>query len=338
LLKYISNYTFGWADLVIEMVSSYFIYNNLIIKILSSKHPLHFKGVLMISVAAILWGVGYPFWKILGKKIDIFSLTSISFLLSSLLILITGRLSPRVLFYQFKKHPFIFVLLGLSAGVLGSGLFFYALFYIDAGVVAFLEKLQVISVLICARLFLGEVFPSNKIPLVIFTLVIALFITVPNPFSFDLETLNLLGVVAAIMSAVFYGANVIMYKLVGDSNITPQEVAFFRMFLGGLSAVPVFMIDQNAIDVVCNLNREDIITLVVLCFFSQVLAFNFFITGLQYTSSATAGFLELLTPIVAMAFSVAFFGEVVSYTQVIAIPIYLFCILYLTLPSRKLIT
>ena len=75
--------------------------------------------------------------------------------------------------------------------------------------------------------------------------------------------------------------------------------------------------------------------LIALCIISQALAFKLFVSGLKHTSAATSGFIELLTPIVAMIVGVNFFAEKLSFQQLVVIPFYLTSIALLTIPKKS---
>ncbi len=113
-------------------------------------------GVVLVLLSAIVWGVSYPLWKVIFQQVHPLVLTSITFLFASTLIFVMKRLSPANLYSQFQANKLFLLLLGLSSGLLGSGLICYSLSRVDAGIVSILEKLQPIFTVITARIFLHD--------------------------------------------------------------------------------------------------------------------------------------------------------------------------------------
>ena len=287
-----------------------------------------------MCAASVIWGIGYPFWKILSKELDVLSLTSMSFIITSVALFLIDKHKVSDLIVNFKKSPLLIVMLGLSAGILGTGLFFIALERLDSGIVAFLEKLQAVSVLICAKIFLKEKFPLSKVPLVFLTLFLALLLTIENPLKIDLAKLDLIGILAGFSCAIFYGANVVMYKILDQKGIPSSDIVFFRMFVGGLLIVPILLFKENAIETIIKIAPAHLFLLITLCLICQAAAFKLFVSGLKHTTAATSGFIELLTPVVAMLVGVNFFGEKLSPQQLLIIPFYIASIILLTIPKK----
>jgi drug/metabolite transporter (DMT)-like permease len=293
------------------------------------------KGPLLVTGASVIWGIGYPFWKVLSANLDFLSLTLLSFLATSAVLFTIDHHTIPKLIASFNKAPLLIITLGLSAGICGTGLFFIALERLDSGLVAFLEKLQVISVLIFARIFLHELLAPKKIPVVFLTLMLAFFLMVPDPLHIDLQKLDLLGLCAGVACSAFYGANVVMYKLLSKKEIPNNDIVFFRMFIGGILILPVVLIQTESLHAIASLEFRNILLLLFLCIVTQAGAFKLFVSGLKYTTAATSGFIELLTPIVALCVGITFFGEMLSVQQLLIIPLYLACIGLLTITPQE---
>jgi probable blue pigment (indigoidine) exporter len=291
-------------------------------------------GALLVTAASVIWGIGYPFWKILSTDLDFLSLTLLSFLTTSVALFIVDQHTISKLISSFNKAPLLIIALGLSAGICGTGLFFIALERLDSGLVAFLEKLQVISVLIFAKIFLHESLSPRKIPVVLLTMILAFFLMVQDPLDVDIQKLDLLGLFAGVACSAFYGANVVMYKLLSKRGIPNNDTVFFRMFIGGTLVLPVVLVRTESLHAIASLDSQNILLLLFLCTVTQAAAFKLFVSGLEYTTAATSGFIELLTPIVALSVGIAFFGETLSVQQFLVIPLYLTCIALLTIPPR----
>ena len=202
-------------------------------------------GIFLVSLASGMWGLTYPIWKVLSAKLPPLVLTSASFIIASMLIMLIDKQSPKALLEKFRANKLSLLILGLSAGALGTGLIFFALTKIDTGITSVLEKLQPIFTIIVARVFLKDLIPWNKIPLIVFSIFCATIISIGDPFQLSLDNLEIFGVLAAVGSSFFYGSNTVMCKLLLDKDITSKQLIFFRMFLGGLISSLVFIFPGN---------------------------------------------------------------------------------------------
>ncbi len=293
------------------------------------------RGILLILLAATLWGVGYPFWKVLALKASPLGLTAASFCTSAIIMYLYDRKPLWYLREEFRKAPLVITLLGISAGLCGTGLCFLSLRHLDAGIVSFVEKLQAAFVIIFGWMILGEVLPRRRIPLVVLTLLLACLLSAKTPLELSELKFNYAGLAAGVGCAAFYGANVVMYKYLSCRGVGSDEIAFFRMCFGGISVVPVLLLSDGELRTLFQLTLSDYALLFGLIVTSVVIAFKLFVKGIQHTSATTAAILELVTPIVSIFISSLFFDEDVSRFQLVIIPCYLLCILALSLPQSK---
>jgi drug/metabolite transporter (DMT)-like permease len=145
----------------------------------------------------------------------------------------------------------------------------------------------------------------------------------------DLESTSFIAILAGIASAAFYGSNIVMCKSLGNRGLEPREIAFLRMFLGGLFSL-FFIFNTKTKGELLILEYTDVVLLLGVSYLTLVLGFDLFFSGLRYLEAGTTSILELVTPIVALSISIIFFNESINTVQIIAIPIFIYCILKLS--------
>jgi len=227
-------------------------------------------------------------------------------------------------------------LLGLFGGVLGTGLILFALTRIDTGIAALLEKLQPVFVILVARVFLHEIIPSEKIKWMLLAIAFSYPVAVGNLSEVAFKDSDTLGILAAIGASIFYGSNTVICKHLVDKGIRPKELVFFRMGLSSVIATPICFLWPSAGAFNFVLDGETAVLLILGVGISLTSAYVFFFDGLKHISAGTASFLELLTPLVALIMSFVIFGETISSSQMLAIPLFVYFVYRLSLPVRAI--
>ncbi len=295
---------------------------------------VNIKAVLQILASTILWGIGYPFWKFLAIEFSPLTLTLITFTFAATVIFIMYRLSIRELIEKFKTHFILLMLLGLSGGVLGTGLIMYSLSLVDISIASFIEKLQPIFAIAAAKIFLNESLPKGKMPFILLALVCSYFLAVPEPLSPFYSDISYVGVFAAAGASLFYGLNTVICRYLVVDGISAAELTFFRMSIGACQLLPIVYLQGGLTSDLLQKPLNVWLILILASIISLVLAFDMFFRGLKFVSASIATMLELVTPVVAMGVGVYFLNEKVSLSQILAVPVFLFSIYYISSTKR----
>jgi drug/metabolite transporter (DMT)-like permease len=293
------------------------------------------KGVLQVSAGAILWGLGYPLWRLIAMQVSPLLLTSLTFSIAALCMPFLYSLKLDTILRDFRENFFLLILLGLSGGVLGTVLLLFALSRMDSGVTSLLEKLQPVFALIAARMFLGESLPRKSFAYMLAALACSYLIALPDPLGLSVPTSQILAALAAVGSAFFYGVNTVICKFFVDKEIAPRYLLFYRMSLGALFsllACPLFQVEIAS--ELASVDAYHWVLIVVATAISLLIAFDLFLSGLRHVPASLATFLELLTPLFALSTGAMFLDETLSLTQCGAIPFFVFAIVSLTRISR----
>ncbi len=296
----------------------------------------YLSGLLKVLAACVLWGLGYPIWKTLSLAVPPLPLIALTFSLASATIFFVYRLRVRSLLLAFKQHWIALTLIGIFGGVLGTGLILFALSRIDTGIAALLEKLQPVFVVLAARIFLHEAIPRHKIKWMIFALGFSYLIAVPRLDMGSLAEQDSLGLLAAFGASFFYGMNTILSKYLVDTGIQAKELVCFRMGIGSAVAYVFWFLWPGESHVLQTLTGETLGLLVLATAVSLTSAYILFLSGLREIPAATAAFVELLTPLVALGMAYLVFGERLSETQLLAIPFFVFFVYQISKSSKPL--
>ncbi len=291
-------------------------------------------GVMLVALASMLWGLTYPLWKIIALSLPPLVLVFTTFILASVMTFLIDKPSIGVLYAKYRENRLPLIALGFSSGVLGTGLLVFSLTKIDSGVVSVLEKLQPVFTLLTARIFLGDHIPWKKTPLIIFSILCSGMISIGNPFLIKVDELQTLGILAAVAAAFFFGSNTVLSKYLIGRGVSSRQLIFYRMFLGGLMASVAF-IDVSNVRALLTINFSTLLLLVVSAYLSLVLAFELFFSGLKHIDSATASYLELLTPVVAILLGYLFLDERLDMYQTLSLPVFFYSIVKLSQSKRS---
>lgn len=287
-------------------------------------------GVVLVLLGAILWGVTYPLWRVLSQQINPLVLTSITYLFASILIFVIQRLSVNRLYQQFLENKFWLLVMGLFSGALGSPLLCFALSRTDSGIVSILEKLQPIFTVLTARIFLGDLISWRKMPWMFLSILLAGIISVGNPFELNINSPEMLGLLAAVASAFFFGSDTVISKHLINRNIPSKDLVFYRMFIGGVLSTVVAFFFTDTSNVLAPIDFNTLCLIILASYLTLVLAFELFFAGLKHIDSSTASYLELVTPAFAVVCGMIFLSERLDVYQVCAMPVFFYCIFKLS--------
>jgi probable blue pigment (indigoidine) exporter len=236
------------------------------------------------------------------------------------------RLKMTEIIKHLRRDGVLILTLALSGGLFGTGLLFFSLTILDSGVASLLEKLQPISTLVVASFILQETIQRRVIPYMALALLLAAAVSIPDIFTFRSHSFDFLGMAAAIGASIFYGTNTVLCKVLMSRGVSPKELAFFRMGLGSILILPVLPFLPAPIAQLQSLSSSDWCLLILVSLTNLVWAFNLFLTGLTSVTAGVSSFLELISPIVALALGYVFLSETLSDTQMYAIPALILCI------------
>lgn len=288
----------------------------------SKEFYLH--GVLPIALSSTVWAFGYFLRKMILPEIHPLLLTFLTFVIVALLFGMFFANQWHKVWRIFLQYPWSYVSLSFC-GVAGTVLMYMGLVRLDLSVTVLLEKLQPIFIVLLASWFLHEKLSKKQTLFVGLALASSYFLVVPDPTASSFGRIDLVSGGYVILAAFLWAfANIIGKHLLNQQGKS-QEIVLIRFVLGSLMLLPLFIF-RNTLGLTMHLTPFVLGILMGAAIFSTALGYFLFYSGLRHTSASTAGFLELITPLVGVGLGVVFLGEELRTPQILAAVILLFSI------------
>jgi drug/metabolite transporter (DMT)-like permease len=284
-------------------------------------------GVLPIVSASALWAFGYFVRKLLLVDISAVWLSFVTSLLACVMISVQYHPHVRTVWATFGKRPVLYVALACSGTVCGTTLMYFGLERIDLGVASILEKLQPVFTLIFGAALLRERVSKVKILFVAVALAAACVLTTKHIRLPEHADFSVLGALAVVGAAASWGLAAVIGKMALNAEDAPEVLAILRFGVASLLLLPVVLGWPSSHARV--VSGRDVALIVGAAYFSTVQGYMLYYKGLRYVSAGVSGFLELVTPIVALALGVTLLSEHMTRAQAVAAPVLLVAVLLL---------
>jgi drug/metabolite transporter (DMT)-like permease len=299
-------------------------------------HDYVLYGVLPILGASTLWAFGYFIRKTLLKDVSAFALVWLTAVMVAAFMFVGCRLDLKKVWKRFKAHKYRFIGLSVSGVLLGQTLMYIALDRLDLGVTTLLEKLQPIFTIWMAALFLKEKLSANLVPYCVLALISSYFISVPHPLEGGVFKADLIGILAVVAAAFFWGISSTIGRSLAKVDIGAGEIAFLRFSIAAVLSAPFFFLLEGTSLSDHQTSWQFWGLLFIAAIGGTGCGYLLYYRGLKHVDAPTAGFLELLTPVIALGLGIVFLQERLSWTQWSAIPVMLFAVWRITTAPRRL--
>jgi len=273
------------------------------------KHPR--KGYIFVIIAALLWGVSGPSAKFLfNSGITPFQLVQLRLTLSvGILFGVLAVLRPSLLRISIKDIWY-FIFFG-TVGMAGVQFtYLYAISKINVATAVLLQYMAPFFIVIYTALFLKEK-PSRATTLALVSAFTGCYFVV-GAYNLSLLSMNLSGVVSAILSAItfaWYG----IYGEYGMRRYEPWTVLFFAFVFAAL----VWNIAHPPLEAF--FHEYTWIQwgwILYIALFGTLVPFGFYLKGVNLIRAARAGITATLEPIAAGILSAVFLNEILSPLQI----------------------
>jgi drug/metabolite transporter (DMT)-like permease len=291
------------------------------------------KGVLPIFLASVLWAFGYFIRKRLLGDISPIVLTGVISAIVAVFIYAVYRPGLGSMGRHFRAHTLKFIGLSFSGVLFGSTLMLVGLDRLDLGVATLLEKLQPLFTIGMAALFLKERLPAKLIPYCLLALASSYFISTAHPWAFAYSTADLVGIAAIVGAAFLWGISSVLGRFLALENIPSAELVFLRFAITAVATLPIVLFSYDA-SLRLNFNTETWLFILAAGIGGTGYGYVLYYKGLKHVDAPTAGFVELITPVVALLLGIIFLSEHLSPSQWAAIPVLLFSVWRITAAPR----
>ncbi|WP_372751957.1 DMT family transporter [Labilibaculum sp.] len=287
----------------------------------------HKKGTLMVLLSAIFFGL-LPFFaiKTYAEGFDINNLLlyrySFAFVLIGLFC-VYKKISVRIN----KKQ----LLLLLMAAFVGTMMTTYTLFlsykYISSGLASTLHFVYPIITLVLAGIIYKEKLTPKKIIALILSFLGIAMLSVGSGL-----TINLTGVLWALVSGFFYALYILSLANAELKKISPFVVVFWVF---GITALLFFGKCLFADGIITSLSGKALFYILNLSFWSTFLAAVLFYLGMKYIGPGNASLLSTLEPLTGVMVGAFVFNEVLDLKSILAISLILTSVLIVVQGSKK---
>lgn len=279
---------------------------------------------LQVATACLLWA-----FSALTRKLVLVSISPILLnLLNALfaIILVSAYSKPNFtkLFKIFTENKLLFILNSFFGVTLGLSFAYFSLERIDLSLYGLLIKLQPVFVILLAYFFLNEKLSIKKIPWIIMAIISSFLLSYSEDLIFSND--KLLGIAAAILTALSLSISTITGKALITKGLTPDQTTIIRFFLGGILLTPALLLEPLVKTEAIPLTIIALLGFGILC---NVFAFILYYKGLKNLEAVKATILELIMPVLTVFFGFAFLGETLTGLQILASMLLLCCILKL---------
>ena len=269
------------------------------------------KGYLYIFIGTTLWGIS----SVVAKSLFAVGLTPaqlvlVRLTLSTLVLLLFLLLfEPRKLLIRGRDLPY-FLVFG-SIGVAGVQFtYYFTISKINVGPAVLLQYLAPIWVTLYAFIFQREPVTRWKV----FSLVLALFgcYLVMGGYQMDLFTLNRTGMVAGVISSLFFA----FYSLYGEKGLTrydPWTIIFYGF---GFGAVLYWIVISPRDILAANYSLRVWLAFLYIALFSTLIPFGLYFKGIERVRATRASITSTWEPVVAGLTAYLALGEIMASLQI----------------------
>ena len=230
----------------------------------------------------------------------------------------------------FRENHKLFLINALSGVTFALSLACISVELIDLSLYGLLIKLQLVFVIIIARLFLNERINKTTIPYMIVAIISAIILSIKEITSFNNS--ELIGVITAVLTAFFISISTVSGKYLVSKKIEPNQITTIRFALGAILIIPILPF-INLIDY-SNLDTKVLFWLFI-GIITNAIAFIIYYRALKNIEVITASLIELTLPIFTALLGILFLSETLTLLETLASAILLYSVYKLIILRSK---
>lgn len=289
-------------------------------------------GVLLVAVAAAMWGTDPILRKPLGSTT---SATTIVFGEHVILVLLTLPLILPALRAVVKAGPRYIaaaVAIGAGASALATILFTEALFHGDFITPVVLQKIQPLVAVAGAAVILGE----RPRPRFAWFLLPALlgFWLVNQPHPFDPTAKGLIPIIQAVSAAVLWALGTVLGRYLGR-QLEFQQILSLRFFFGLAGSAVALLVMHSRDGSKAFAGWHDTLWIAYLAVVTGLVALGLYYIGLKRTPAVLASLAELTYPAIAVIAGIYAYNSHLRWTQWIGVATIIVVVSLLPVQRRR---
>lgn len=260
-------------------------------------------NLLFFISTSLIWGTTWYAVKIQGES-SVSPLWSISyrFLLASIIFFIICKIKRRSLNFTLTQHTAM-ALQGIMLFSLSYICVYYSSIHLISGLLALICGSTAVLNVINERIWLGKSY-SFFVKLGVILGVSGLFVTLENQiFSNQAANSSMLipGIILGVLSSYCASLGNILSLRNKRYQLPVLEGNTFGMFYGGLFTAILAILSKQPITF--DVHLPYIFSLSYLIIFGSVIAFQCFLSLVSIVGATRAGYIYIMTPLIAMAIS-----------------------------------
>jgi drug/metabolite transporter, DME family len=289
-------------------------------------------GVLLVAVAAAMWGTDPILRKPLGSTT---SATTIVFGEHVILVLLTLPLILPALRAVVKAGPRYIaaaIAIGAGASALATILFTEALFHGDFVTPVVLQKIQPLVAVAGAAVILGE----RPRPRFAWFLLPALlgFWLVNQPHPLDPTAKGLIPIIQAVSAAVLWALGTVLGRYLGR-KLEFQQILSLRFFFGLAGSAVALWVMHSRDGSKAFAGWHDTLWIAYLAVVTGLVALGLYYIGLKKTPAVLASLAELTYPAIAVIAGIYAYNSHLRWTQWIGVATIILVVSLLPVQRRR---
>lgn len=285
----------------------------------SSLSPLslQLRGTLLVALSGMLYGfLGFLGTKIMAENFTVSNMLFWRFFIAMLWMLVSVTLTRKKVFVQTRNMTALLKIISLAAICYSgtSAFYFLASAYIGTGLAMVIFFAYPIFVALLAWLLSD--WRMNKHALIaLFAVIIGLVLLKDN----DPDTLDLFGILFALLSAVFYA----VYVYGSQNNVKMIDAKLLTLLICLGNTLIFFVCSYYTHSFVLPTTLNAWLYIIAIGIFATAIPIQLLLDGLKYISPLKASILSVLEPVVTVLVGCLLLHETMTYLQTLGVIIVL---------------
>lgn len=265
------------------------------------------KGKLCLVLSALIYGIA-PMLAKLAYRGGANGIT-LTFLRAFLMLpVLAAIMTARGQSFRLTKKELVSITaLGIIGGALSTISLYLAYDYTATGLATTLHFIYPLIIVIASAFIYREKIAGSKLAAVMLvTIGIFLFVDLSN-------TANVIGVIMAVLSGIFYSFYVIYMDHSGLDDMDYMKLTFYMMLIMSFATI-IFGAATHSISL-DEMDKTSWLLSAVISFLISIGAIPLFQAGVRYEGAATAGIISALEPVTTIILGAWLLNEAMSVAQ-----------------------
>lgn len=223
----------------------------------------------------------------------------------------------------------LYLIMGIFSFVIAFGLVYWAEQYVSSGLASVLFGVYPFFVAIFSYFFITEERIDKFKTMGMALGFVGIIVIFSDTFGADLS-LNVLGMIAIVLSGIIQAANAVLIKKKGK-NLNPLSMNFIPMLIAGFALTILGLLFEDLSKI--KFDNKAIISVLYLAIFGSILTFTTFYWLMKKINIVLLSLITFITPIVALFLGWLIYNEQLTTENIIGAAMVLFGLLIANMQS-----